>query len=97
MAGKSSRIESRTPTQLAKTSQKRLCHAALAMGCGALPEEIEASGVYRLMYPPVVHLQQAVAAFSQTAIMRGHHQRYTLGGGNLQQQIEDSAARLFIE
>src|ERR1035441_2072949 len=97
MAGKSSRIESRTPTQLAKTSQKRLCHAALATGCGTLPEEMEASGGYWLMNPPVVHLQQAVAARGQAAIMRGHHQGYTLGGDNLQQQIEDRAARLFIE
>ena len=49
------------------------------------------------MNPPVVHLQQAVAARGQTAIMRGHHQSHALGGDNLQQQIEDRAARLFIE
>src|ERR1035438_4486143 len=88
MAGKSSRIESRTPMLLAKTSQKRLCHAAQATGCGALPDEIEASGGYWLMNPPVVHLQQAVAARGQTAIMSRHDQRYALGGDNLQQQIE---------
>jgi hypothetical protein len=49
------------------------------------------------MDPPVVHLQQAVAAPGQTAIVRGHHQGHALRGNDFKQQLKDSATRVFIE
>jgi hypothetical protein len=45
----------------------------------------------------VVHLYQAVTAHGKTAIMRGHQERYTLRGHEVEQQIEDHLAGLLIE
>ncbi|MDE3163641.1 MAG: hypothetical protein KGL64_10320, partial [Acidobacteriota bacterium] len=45
----------------------------------------------------IVHFQQAIAARSQCEIVRRHQQGYAFGGGQIEQQIEDSGAGLFIQ
>jgi hypothetical protein len=49
------------------------------------------------MDPPIVHLENAVAALSQAAIVGGHHQRHALRGYNIEQELKNRRAGLFIE
>ena len=45
----------------------------------------------------VAHFDHAVAARGQSAIMRGHQQRQSLGCGDFQEQIEDGFRGLLVE
>jgi hypothetical protein len=45
----------------------------------------------------VVHFNKAIAAHSETAIVRGHQKGYALSGHKIEQKIEDHAAGLFVE
>ena len=81
-----------TPMALATTSQSRLCHAAPATACASGRGETLGSGECWLMDSPIVHLQEAVAAPGEAAIVRSHHQGDALGGDKVEQHIEDRAA-----
>src|ERR1035438_5612337 len=80
---------------LPTTSHSKACQAALAMPGDARRED--ASAELKLMNPPIVHFQEAVAAVGKAAIVRGHQQGYAFSSGHVEQELKDSCAGLLIE
>src|ERR1017187_6946656 len=80
---------------LPTTSHSKARQAALAMPGDARRED--ASAELKLMNPPIVYFQEAVAAVGKAAIVRGHQQGYAFSSGHVEQELKDSCAGLLIE
>ena len=47
--------------------------------------------------PPVVHLDESIAAVGEAAIVRGHQQRDAFVGGDVEQKLKDGGAGVLVE
>jgi hypothetical protein len=89
--GRRSMIARRTPMALARVSQAREWAAGLALGLGG---GLVGLG---LTDPPIVHLDETIAAGGEGAVMSGHDEGDAFGGGDVEEQLKDGGAGGFVE